>query len=275
MKLLLPYNKKDYNYLKITYYVNTECNFRCSYCHRQSENYDTKFNQNQFDTIYSQLQEIKVPFDIELLGGEVTLIPNLSELVNKLNKIAQNVSITSNGKLYKNLMDLNCELLITLHTEYITESYLSNIKKLIEYRLSKGLNIDFTTVQTSQNYEIVEKLKNFLKPYMNRGPEFDILYNEYEKIGTKFQDKTYHIFDTITKESKITGIPVDRNFNGRLCFRNNIHIKGNNFYYVCDYSPIDSIDKLSLHTPKLHKCEYKKCKVCCDDKSILFSELQN
>ena len=271
MKLLLPYDKHDYNYLKITYYVNTECNFRCSYCHRKDELYDTKFNQNQFDVVYGQLEKLKIPFDIELLGGEVTLISNLSTLVNKLSKIAQNVSITSNGKLYKRLMDLNCELLITLHTEYTNESYLKNIRKLIEYRLSKNLNIDFTTVQTSQNYEIVEKLKEFLKPYMHKGVEFDILYNEYENIGTKSQDKTYHIFDTIEKSSNITKIPEDRNFNGKMCFRNNIHIKGNHFYYVCDYSPIDTIDKLSLHTPKLFKCQYRKCKVCCDDKSILLT----
>ena len=270
MKLLLPYDKFDYNYLKITYYLNTECNFRCSYCHRQAENYNSKFNQEQFDIVYTQLQRLKAPFDIELLGGEVSLISNLSTLVDSLNKIAQNVSITSNGKLYERLLDLNCELLITLHTEYITEAYLDNIKELIEYRLSKNLNIDFTTVLTSQNSEIIERLKEFLEPYYSRGVEFDILYNEYENLGVKSQDKEYHIFDTISKTSEKFKLPADRNFNGKLCFRNNIFIKDNHFYYTCNYKPIDIIQKLSQHSPELHKCEYKGCKVCCDDKCILF-----
>lgn len=271
MKLLLPYDKFDFNYLKITYYLNSECNFRCSYCHRQDENYNSSFNQGQFDIVYSQLQKLKVPFDIELLGGEVTLIPELPTLVDSLNKIAQKVSITSNGKLYERLKDLNCELLITLHTEYVDELYIQNIKKLIEHRLSKGLNIDFTTVQTSQNVGIIEDLKKFLRPYFSKGVEFDILYNEYEDLGTKQQDKEYHIFDTITKESKGFKLPPERNFNGKMCFRNNIFIKDDYFYYVCDYSVIDSITNLSSHTLKLQKCQYKKCKVCCDDKCILMN----
>lgn len=269
MKLLLPYDKFDYNYLKITYYINSECNFRCSYCHRQDEQYMSKFNQNQFDIVYSQLQKLQVPFDIELLGGEVTLIPNLGEIVESLNKISNNVSITSNGKLYEKLMGLNCELLITLHTEYITEGYLEGISELVDYRLSKGLNIDFTTVQTSQNSEVISRIKNFLSKYTSKGPELDILYNEYENIGVKSQDKEYKIFDTISKTSEPFKLPQDRNFNGKICFKNCIFIKNNHFYYTCDYKPIDTIDNLSSFKLEPHKCEFTKCKVCCDDKSIL------
>lgn len=270
MKILIPYDKDRHDFIRITWYLLTKCNLRCSYCHRQSEGYETNFDINEFNRILGYLENTKVPVDIELLGGEVTLIKNLEDCVNRLNEVCNEIMITSNGVLYKKLMDLKCELLITLHTEYITDKYLEGIKELIEYRLSNNLNIDFTTVLTTSNSEIVERLKKFIEPYMASGVEFDVLSNVFENIGAqKAQDKEFIIYDTRAKTKIPAELPKDRNFFGRMCMRNNLFIKDGYFGYVCDWVPIAPVEQLKDFTPKMHRCEFKKCQVCCDDKAII------
>lgn len=86
------------SYIKIDWNILTICNFKCSYCYaRKSEQWNKILSNKQIDHIIKIFKNSNHNFQISLMGGEPSLFPKISSLVEKLNI----PNIKKNSNLYK------------------------------------------------------------------------------------------------------------------------------------------------------------------------------
>lgn len=130
---------KKNSFYTVTVHVNNYCNFNCNYCAYSCIN-----TQNTFDFNLPKIEEYLIlldnhidvakPFRISLTGGEVSLYPNLIDLVRYIYIYIQHekeIVICTNGtgnqSLYLELMQYNVYFHISWHPQFCS---FDNIMKL-------------------------------------------------------------------------------------------------------------------------------------------------
>jgi len=93
---------------KVRLKVNSNCNFSCSYCHKEGGKSSVVKPNKEFINFSRQLSNLGF-FEVHLTGGEPTLNPYLIDICKILHNTGQRVSLTTNGsfksKLLGNLQD--------------------------------------------------------------------------------------------------------------------------------------------------------------------------
>lgn len=216
-------------------YITNNCNFSCDYCYRLD--CDEKYMDIKiFKRILEKLKEIGCK-RIAITGGEPTLHPKLSEMIELSNEKGFYVDLLTNGTL----TDLNSEIykntsILCLSLDGITNNgnkhrpkkQVECTKKLIEqYKTGNyPFSIKVSSVVTHSNYkEIIELGKKLL--------------NDSRIIWRLFQCRPYGEFNNIDREEilskkELKDLIDELNQNSFEC---NVYLKG----------LIDELDEVSRH----------------------------
>ena len=132
----------DYNndFLEVEFQVTNGCNYKCSYCYGQDKLSDTQFTPiEKLKFIIDQIFSIsKNTYSITLLGGEITFVPELFELLQYIDSFNKNVKVVilTNGskpiEYFEKLLtsfNMTININISIHLEYAN---FEHIKELIE-----------------------------------------------------------------------------------------------------------------------------------------------
>lgn len=146
--------------------INNYCNYRCWYCFVEKENKVT--NRSTIDRIISILSKLPLPFNIRLMGGEPTLVPHLSYIVNSLYNLQNCQSIT---------IITNFSVSIDFWKKY--EKYSDKLSLHISYHSKYEKPIPF--IEKVQQLEL-DYLVGFLYDNDKKLEVFDILRNNIDNI---------------------------------------------------------------------------------------------
>ena len=237
--------------------VSTQCQLKCSYCYAIDE-YGLDKDWGKIDSWTRQklvLRNIKnstLPVFLGLLGGEPTIHPQYTELVDMAyDAISQHedgrLYITTNGlqtneffekhKEYKNLY-----FLWSIHFEYVSESLIENIFKNIQICIDKGFRNKVNVMlhpdkkYWKQIHNIIDRLENMnveIHPHflydngnvhgLHNYPED--FYDEF--IRFKDYDE-YLVFESDNRITKYNDYTIFNNkqtcFTGWDCWNNNYEI---------------------------------------------------
>lgn len=98
--------------LAVTWYVTRKCNLFCEHCYFIHNKKPEKFlNRHEYIEITEQIKQLK-PFSVNLIGGEVFLVPDIMEIIQTIKKNGHKINIATNGLLLndikiKKLKELN------------------------------------------------------------------------------------------------------------------------------------------------------------------------
>ncbi|MCA1622497.1 MAG: radical SAM protein [Acidobacteria bacterium] len=178
----------------LQYELTYACNSHCTFC------YNPNHKQQLDDTIrFSVLDELnKYRIDhVQLIGGEVTILPNLPEYLKRLTDVGWR-SLVTNGRIFvKELAGLVDEIYLSLHGD-------------------KELHESITRAEGS--FEIIE---NTIKKYVELG-----IIVHSDTVLTKIN--AHKIFDIASRASKL---------GMKTIFVNIFQPAGIGFYSSADLSP--------------------------------------
>lgn len=163
METVTPFT--DYNdYLHIDLNIIYACNMKCSYCYaRKEEPWNTMMKKNVLNLCLKRLREIEKPTHINLLGGEPSLYPNLTYLLEELEKI-ENVKLV---KIYTNgIKDLRKYKSDKVKLVYTTHAKEAQKKDNLGEILLKVQADDYITIMLEDDEKLLdfyEKVKHFKK----------------------------------------------------------------------------------------------------------------
>ena len=211
----LKYTKKSNDLIHIELFIIDKCNVRCQYCYNVFPRHNDIINADrctQFvNFIYTKFKPSSIQVDI--IGGEPTLHPNLIKIVQDLIKYIPTISIgiftnfSADISLYSNILSLSdkIELVISWHSVvYTPEIFITKIKQFSAETLNSQFNIRIlfeptnldsavTIFQTLIDYGVATP---YLTPLINN-QNFNNGYNEtdysiYDKLNNMIKfDKIY------------------------------------------------------------------------------------
>ena len=196
------------------------CNYRCPFCH----NGQSVLGNNHpipFDEILDFLKTRVGLIDaVVVSGGEPTLMPDLSEKIEKIKELGFEIKLDSNGTnpavirelLRKNLinyiaMDIKNSEEKYAETVGVTNPLMDKIKESISLIMNCGIDYEFRTTLVSEYHtkESIEKMgelikgakKLFLQKFVDREgcikkglhPVEEVWASSYKDILAKFVDK--------------------------------------------------------------------------------------
>ena len=160
--------------LLVNYELHNVCNYRCWYCFPNSNTGTYKWPDYELSLMnfihllnYYKIHLNKTRFQINLLGGEPTLWPKLSDFCKELKQTFSDISImiTTNGSKpldwwYENYSYFD-HILISCHPEYVNENHIISVANLL-YDHNKHVD---TLVLMAPDYwdralTIIENLKS-------------------------------------------------------------------------------------------------------------------
>lgn len=246
MKTVKSCGFPDYKTLHFEWFFTDWCNYACSYCSAatmMSEAFSKEDSPSIYKLTLSRLLMLDTPFNVELLGGEPTLHPNIEEVLLTLNQtelctkieVVTNLSRSLSFFESLNKPELNkTTILASYHPEYFKESFVEKcvaVTKMEHLDFMVNVNL-FDKPDTWQDtIRFINELKdnnvnygfNFLNPTPTYNPnytkEFFKLFEPYLETRQK-NDFPYEFTDgTITtlSESQIIEHGYNR-FNGYKCY---------------------------------------------------------
>ena len=85
--------------------TNLFCNHQCTYCIQQESSLDVRKNPNKIDVpaVLAFLKRNRIASSVKVMGGEATLHPDFSQLMDGLTGLYRKIVITSNlnGKWFE------------------------------------------------------------------------------------------------------------------------------------------------------------------------------
>ena len=140
--------------------TNNTCNLTCNHCgHLNNYNFMGRSPWKQFKPLYEKWSELVDFVEIDLLGGEPFLIPDLEEWVCNLRRLwpTSKISIGTNGTLLhldknkllsKKIIDQNCVIKVCCHTK---DQYKEIEKNLLSILSSYGADIQEDSSYSEKN----------------------------------------------------------------------------------------------------------------------------
>jgi len=136
---------KDYQLITFSWEMIDVCQYKCSYCSAMNFNMSTFLEKKNLRDAWKpvikllSLKGIKLPFTVELLGGEPSLHPDIVEIVDGLcaiNNCVQIEFITNLAKPLKFYTQFNrpetdkVNFIASYHPEYYTEKFFNKVIEL-------------------------------------------------------------------------------------------------------------------------------------------------
>lgn len=170
-------NHKNKKPIYVLFEITRNCNLNCEYCTYDRLKQD--MNLNLIKNCIDKISKIDKDIDIDFMGGEVTLHPNLKEIIEYSLKKLKNSTIYISTNLtrplnfFKNLIkDLDVERII-FYTTYHHSQNVNEFKEKIDYLTSKGSRI-YLKFLCEPNLEIIKETYNKL------------IKTDYEKFFIKY-----------------------------------------------------------------------------------------
>lgn len=229
----------EYNTVQFEWFLTNWCNFKCSYC-SEADNMVGQFSKEtspgKYKLVLARLKKMQQPFKVELIGGEPTLHPNITEILDTLDSIdsCERVEIVTNLSrsldFYKNINYAKVHLLASYHPEYYTPEFAKKAAALGD-KIVITLNLSDNPADWNNTIDVINTLEELHVRYsfnmlnstavyqVNYTDEFFTKFDPYlnhavnnEQISYLFDDGTTQILN----ESEIVKKGLDH-FHGYKC----------------------------------------------------------
>ena len=203
-------NDVNSDFIRVEIQLTNGCNYQCSYCYGQDRLSDTQFTPiEKLKFIVDQIFKIKKEhYYINILGGEVTYVPQLFELLEYIDSFKKNitVSILTNGskniEYFRNFFTsfkMHIVVNISVHLEY---AKIDHIKELI--LLFNEYNFHNSSIILMAHPELKDKFLYFFNNLLEFRKEkyFNLLITEiveapdFCNVDSRY---TNEYFDSIDK----------------------------------------------------------------------------
>ena len=206
IKLQSLYRKYcDNTYFQFTVNIIDSCNYSCPYCYNEKPRTNIKLN---LDDLYQYLiffhQQTNRNIELNILGGEPTLHPNLYSFCEKISKLDYVMAIifsnlSNNIFYYERLLKIeNIRFDFTYHSinNKNNQLYLKKLIQLVSNKYSKEkINITLL-IENLQNFDYIKKINHAIK-LLN----FDKLHNiDYRVV------RNYDNIDDISYYNNINNV---------------------------------------------------------------------
>lgn len=172
--------------LKVHWQITNECNYRCSYCFLSNSGYKKEYcSLEQAEQAIKHIASANRPgYQVSLLGGEPSMHPYLSEIINLLGKYLgdrlEKITLITNGCIKESVIEainnlassVNIELKVSLHFEFVRKE---NIVFLLE-KLSEDVSLKFMVMLHPGLFDRVQRIVDLLLELRNNHG-FDISIN--------------------------------------------------------------------------------------------------
>ena len=155
-----------------------KCNFKCIHCYGEYDNQTLKtMDINKLKIFLRECKELGVEV-IELTGGEITMHPNISEIVSFIHQLGfRLVTLLTNGyirnqQLYDVIIQNKQNTVVQIDLHGNTEEYLEWFIKVpntleiakenIKYLRNNGVTVRVVTVVTPRNVDQIEEIAEWV-----------------------------------------------------------------------------------------------------------------
>jgi hypothetical protein len=172
---ILRAGNPEYNKFHFAWTLTNWCNYQCSYCYEQLVMVD-KWQKEQSSSNYkltlTKLKKFDAPFEIELLGGEPTLHPQLTEILTELCSIelCQRIELFTNlSRPLSYFADLDQASLsrmtvtASFHPEYYNQDFIEKadaINRMQHLNIRVSVNISDDPAHWPVTLELIEQLSS-------------------------------------------------------------------------------------------------------------------
>ncbi|MEI0495512.1 radical SAM protein [Brachyspira intermedia] len=204
---------ENFDYLEISWQPINGCNYQCSYCYGQDPlNKDPYPDLEKMKSVVDQIFSIKKKYYVfAFLGGEITFMPSLIELLKYIDSFDKNIilHILTNGSkntdYFKKLINScsrHIHIGISIHLEY---AKFDHIKELIE--LFNDNNDYETNIILMAHPELENEFKNFFNNLLELRKEkyFNLSITEvveppdFCNIDRRYSKKYFDLIDDCRK----------------------------------------------------------------------------
>lgn len=192
-------NLETHNVLK--WRITDCCNYHCPYCIRREFINNTKYNLD-IDNVVRIAKEMpkNKPTKVDLIGGEVTILPNLKEIIDKLFAAGiDKINITTNAsKDLSYLADKRITLTCSYHPTETEESVEDFIDRIVSYKDLFGY-VKIETVNTKGAVH-VDKFIEYAKDKIDYMVEADLFQPETKGVSSIKKNYRYKFINNDTEE---------------------------------------------------------------------------
>ena len=268
--------------------VTNKCNFNCIHCYGDftPKNFNI-LTLDDIKLISKELKSINIK-NIQLIGGEPLLVPNLKKIILELKKYFESIEVFTNGFLINSEWasffkknKIKVAMSVYSHQENIhnsiTQNHLSfkNLKDVINILNKKGINYRIAYIKT--RYNDISTVEDLRKTF---NAKFSIKEDIIRIVGRASEK---YLSEKLTKEKEITlnnfmnsyieSSWVKRNFFKHNCFSYKIYIDSLLDVYPCvmerrkkygnlkNLSLIDML-KINSNVVNLTKDDINECSFC-------------
>ena len=172
------------NRVNVNFYTEKRCNFSCSYC--EPENHTSKqiIDIEKYKEAWRTINPRNVS-TINISGGEPTLNKNYIDFVKWLkgNTPSARISTSTNGTKsaeYLNHLNTYSHLAISIHFEFITETYVQKLHRFLGMRDDKKS----VRLKCMLHPEKIQQVKNFITQF-RKYRDIDMTVTPLWTPGTK------------------------------------------------------------------------------------------
>lgn len=217
-------------------YIIDVCNYNCAYCYNEKPRTNKVLDLNRLYAFLEYLQKrTKKNIDIELIGGEPTLHPNLIDFCQKLCSLPKThcsiySNFSSNTSLYIQLLELGVGFTLSSHGQH--EDFAAKLDE-IPFHYYKKNNINIRIMFEFNEYcnvkTLCEKLLIKYKDYF----EPAIIQSNCSVYSSKYID-FYNCIDKEVRQKYVYTV-VDANKKHKLLTVNMAEQHFKNFkYWLCN-----------------------------------------
>ncbi len=223
---MIKFNEYMKNKIIFSYEISLACNLRCSYCYELKLLDNKKTHDDSVAAlVIEKLKEFKeqnpdMELELDLLGGDPLMAPNLVEFVTELSKIDMKIWIVTNltfpeqriEEIGKLLEFQNVGISITWHDKIDEDIFKRNVLFLKKYMRRMPGEIKEKWLQTNMMISFVlfdgnEKMFERANWAINNNIPYSItqLYNDGKRAQTQesWNNKTKFVFDNSLNNSHL------------------------------------------------------------------------
>ena len=192
-----------YNVIQFEWFLTNWCNFKCSYC-SESGNMVERFSKDtsagKYKLVLSRLRGLSNPFNVELIGGEPTLHPNIEDIIVELSGIdaCQRIQVVTNLsrslEFYKRFDHPKVQLIASYHPEHHTEDFVEKAAQI------RNINVTVNLIDDPSYFDQTIKVVEMFK---ERRVEFAFnLLNDTPTYQPNYNERFFDVYDSLISEGK-------------------------------------------------------------------------
>lgn len=196
-----------YSVLHFEWYLVNWCNYKCSYCNaieKNVEHFSKQTSPSKYKLVLQRLRMLKMPFEVDLYGGEPTLHPHFLEILEELGNMpnCKLVEIKTNLSrplhfLKQSFKNPKIKLAASYHAEYFTEDFITKCIALKDFNFYCHVNLSDNPNDWQQIIAMLEQFDSENVKYdlnvLLSTKDYTIKYDQ--KFFNLFKDKISNISD--------------------------------------------------------------------------------